>query len=299
MRLKNHLIATLPDFERHFSFPEFWQNRRQFIRDMNPDKIYYWNDELKSAFHSVKEWIEHQETCGGDQALQQEKGLTALNTLLNGHLDMDSVNIMDGRCVNVAQQIIPVQAGQAIDLPAYTGGARGIMKLRLHKLEIHGSDLQPAKISIGGKPCGELHEGEVAYVTELDGGCIELLPNHLRNNVMELSLLGQQGEFRSTLVVQDLLSDSKLMFDGVTSFALLNEGYIYIDAHQKPVYMMTHVPKFMLKHEAAAISVKAKEDTVVVLYEDGVMKSTASMSPIPNVFHPKFDSKGNVITNHL
>ena len=49
MKLRNTLIVTLPDFAKHFNFPEFWENRKQFVRDMHPDKVYYWNEALKNA----------------------------------------------------------------------------------------------------------------------------------------------------------------------------------------------------------------------------------------------------------
>lgn len=45
MKLNNTLIVTLPDFARHFNFAEFWEKRIQFVRDMHPQKVYYWNEE--------------------------------------------------------------------------------------------------------------------------------------------------------------------------------------------------------------------------------------------------------------
>lgn len=295
MKLNNHLIVTLPDLARHFDFAQFWLNRRQFVRDMEPGKVYYWNDELVEAYHIVKTWIEN--NLSNDKA-QREKGLDALNLLLGGSLDRSAVTLMEGCQMDMKQNIWVVQAGQTVDLPPYTGKTEGTIHLRLHKIEVSGPASESTTICIGGKLCATLKGEEVAYITELDGGCLEILPNHQRNNQTDLSLLSQPGEFYSTLVVQDLFSGNKLMFDGVVSFALLDDGYIYIDRHQKPVYMMTHVPKFMLKHDGNALYVKAKGDTVVVLYEDGTLKSTTSMEAMTNVIFPKISSTGNIITNH-
>lgn len=61
MKLNNHLIVTIPDFIRNFSFNEFWVNRRQFIRDMQPDKVYYWNKSLEDAYYNIKKWIENED----------------------------------------------------------------------------------------------------------------------------------------------------------------------------------------------------------------------------------------------
>ena len=63
MKLKNNLIVTLPDFAKHFDYNEFWENRRQFIRDMHPSKVYYWNNELINAYDNIVLWIN-----GGERA---------------------------------------------------------------------------------------------------------------------------------------------------------------------------------------------------------------------------------------
>ena len=49
MKLNNILIVTLSDFARHFTFPAFWTNRQQFVRDLCPEKVYYLNHEHKLA----------------------------------------------------------------------------------------------------------------------------------------------------------------------------------------------------------------------------------------------------------
>ena len=88
------------------------------------------------------------------------------------------------------------------------------------------------------------------------------------------------------------------MYDGVISFALVDDGYIYIDEGGKPIYMTPQIPKFMLKHEAKAFYVKAHNEGVLVLYSDGVLKTTLDMDSTPNVYYSDFDINGKLIKKH-
>ncbi len=293
MILNNHLIATLPDFVRNFSFNEFWIKRKQFVRDMHPDKVYYWNQSLIDAFYKIKGWIEDEEKSSNSTL--REEGLYALKWILEGKLDLDSISITHGSKVDISSDIIVLEPGQNVDFPVFKGKKAANDHLRLHKLEVHGKSSAPVRICINGQQICKLSLGEVAYITELKGCCLEVLPNVLRNNNYELSLISQDGIFYSTLVVQDLISGSKKMLDGVTSFALLNDGYIYIDKGGRPVYMTSQIPKFMLKHDAKALYVKTMKDSVLVLYQDGILKTTQSMDEISNVCFGEFNSNGKLI----
>lgn len=290
--MNNHLIVTIPDFIRNFSFNEFWINRKQFIRDMHPDKMFYWDDSMKDAFFNIKNWIEHEENL--DSSLR-DCGLSALSILLNGDLDLSKVSITKGNNINVSSDIIILEPGQNIDFPGFKGRKSSNSRLNLRKLEIHGKSSSPAKLSISGSFVRNLSVGEVAYITELDGYCIEILPNYFRNNSFELNLISQDGAYYSTLLVQDLKSGIKKMIDGVVSFALVQSGYIYIDKNFKPIYMASEVPKFMLKHNDEALYVKAKKDAVLILYKDGTLRSTVDISPQSNIIFSDFDSNGKLI----
>lgn len=228
----------------------------------------------------------------------RESGLHALNWLLGGSLDLNSISIDNGNNVNVSSEIIVLETGQNVDFPEFSGKKVTNNKLKLHKLEVHGKSSSPAKISINGNFVRNINVGEVAYITELNGECIEVLPTNLRNNYYELNLLGQDGIFRSTLVVQDLRSGIKKVFDGVISFALVDDGYIYIDEGGKPIYMTHQLPKFMLKHDAKAFYVKAHNEGVLVLYSDGVLKTTLDMDSSQNVYYSDFDLNGNLIKKY-
>jgi hypothetical protein len=61
MKLKDTLIVTLCDFSKLIDFPSFWYKRRQFIRDLNPQRCYYWTDKQKLLFEVIKTWIDIEE----------------------------------------------------------------------------------------------------------------------------------------------------------------------------------------------------------------------------------------------
>lgn len=293
MVLNNHLIATLPDFVRNFRFSEFWIKRKQFVRDMHPDKVYYWNQSLIDAFYKIKEWIEDEEKSSKSNL--RESGLSALKCFLGGNLDLDSISITRGSKVDISSEIIILEPGQIVDFTSFKGEKDAHDHLRLHKLEVHGNSSSPARICIDGQQTCKLCFGEAAYITEVRGCCLEILPNIIRNSNYELSLISKDGNFYSTLVVQDLKSGSKKMLDGVTSFALVNDGYIYIDKGGRPIYMTSQIPKFMLKHDAKALYVKSMNDYVLVLYQDGILKTTQSMDEMSNVYFGGFNKNGSLI----
>lgn len=285
MKLNNHLIVTLPDFVKHFSFTDFWENRFQFVRDMHPDKVYYWDEELKEAYFNVARWINQDKNA--DKTVK-DRGINALEKILEGKLDRDSVCIYDS--VDFTSQIIRVMSGQTLTLPEYTGSiAESYTLLRLHKIEVYGRPAQSSKIKIGNKECLTLQTGDFVYVTEVDNCFIEFLPNHLQNEIYDLSLVSQDGDFFSTLVVHNLFSASRLTFKDVTSFALTNDGYIYVDANKKPIIMSNSVPKFMLKYEGEAFYVKANNNNALVLYNNGILRSTIDMSAITKVISASID----------
>lgn len=285
MKLNNHLIVTLPDFVKYFTFSDFWENRFQFVRDMHPDKAYYWEEELKEAYFNVVQWINQDENA--DKTVK-DRGINALEKILGGKLDRSSVCISDDT-IDFTSQIIRVMSGQTLTLPEYKVNATESFILRLHKIEVYGRPAQFSKIKIGNKECVTLQTGDFVYVTELDNCFIEFLPIHLQNETYDLSLISQDGDFFSTLVVHNLFSDSRLTFKGVTSFALTNDGYIYVDANKKPIIMSNSVPKFMLKYEGEAFYVKANNNNALILYSNGILRSTMDMSTISQVISVSID----------
>ena len=295
MKLNNRLIVTLPDFARYFNFMEFYGKRKQFVRDMNPDKVYYWNKSLKDAYGEIQQWIEGEDNPNG-----RTKGLAALNTLLDGCLDMEeATSILDNGHGSIHSKIINVLAGKDIHFPQYSSEDNGEpIQIELHKLEITGKSSLPVNIYIGDNLCGTLKEGEPAYITEINGKCIELLPNHLCNESWDLKLLNKAGGFFSSLVIRNIETAENEVLDDVTSFAVLSNGYIYIDDRYKPVfYTDKDIPQFMLKQEGRALYAKTINDDALVLYSDGTLRSTKEIQPRLGVRKAHFNPEGYIETN--
>lgn len=287
MKLKNHLIVTLPDFVRYFDFTEFWLNRRQFIRDMNPDKVYYYDEKLVQAFNAVKLWIEQDDDADNEAIIQE--GIAALSLLADQEMDVTDLKKTKGDDVDLSQDVITIQAGQTLSLPKLEDQRQEPINLRLHKIEVQGKSSNPAKILIGGQVVGTLREDEAVYVSEMNGGCIELLPNRLRNETWELSLLNREREFLSSLIVRNLeMGTQYSLIDCVTSFALLEDGFIYVDKNRRPVskskiYKVIK-PKLVLK-DKPVLYVKSDNDyRALMLYADGELRSSVEPVSTSGVF---------------
>ena len=195
MKLKNNLIVTLPDFAKHFDYNEFWENRRQFIRDMHPSKVYYWNNELINAYDNIVLWIN-----GGERAEESiiKNGIHALEILISRPIGKDEIE--DHKSLpDLSSQIIRVQAGTRLDLPSYTNETFDSINLRYHKIEVYGHSNKPAVITIGTKDSITLYAAEFTYVTEAENLFIEFLPTHIQNNIYDLSLVSEEGNFLSSL----------------------------------------------------------------------------------------------------
>ena len=272
MKLKNNLIVTLPDFAKHFDYNEFWENRRQFIRDMHPSKVYYWNSELLNAYDNIVLWIN-----GGESAedLIIKNGIRALEILISRPIGKDEIE--DHKSLpDLSSQIIRVQAGTRLDLPFYTNETFDSINLRYHKIEVYGNSNKPAIITIGSKDSITLYATEFTYVTEVENLFIEFLPTHIQNNIYDLSLVSEEGNFFSSLNVRNLFSVKQISYKDVISFALTDDGYIFIDSQGKSIIMSNSINqlKFMLKYNGNAFNVKANENHTVILYQDGTLKST-------------------------
>ena len=123
---------------------------------------------------------------------------------------------------------------------------------------------------------------------------IEVLPNHINNDRYDASLVSANGEFYSTLVIHDKKNASKFSWDGVISFALVDDGYLFVDKQDSLIVMSESTPRFLLKSEGKVVYVKSFNDKVLALYEDGNLKSTISMQKISNVISANFNSDGSI-----
>lgn len=275
MKLQNSLIVTLPDFARHFEYAEFWENRMQFVRDMHPSKVYYWDDKLKTAYATVVDWIRqsnHEDTSSPVCV----SGIQALELLIGRKIDEKEVIRVVGK-VDLTAPIICVQAGTTLALPGYTKDTVcEEINLCYHKIEVCGHSDKPAVIKIGEVASQELHTGDFVYVTENAGLFIEFLPVYLHNEIYNMNLTVQEGVFAPTLQVRALLSGRQMTYEKVVSFALVEDGYIFIDARNKPVIMSNRIAalRFMLEGDGDAFYVKARGSDVMVLYKDGTLRAT-------------------------
>lgn len=271
MKLKNNLIVTLPDFAKHFDYNEFWENRRQFIRDMHPSKVYYWDNKLRNAYDDIALWIN-----GGESVEESiiESGIRALEVLINRPIRKDEID-NHKNLPDLSSQIIRVQAGTKLDLPSYTNETFDNINLRYHKIEVYGISNKPAVITIGTDSI-TLYATEFAYVTEVENLFIEFLPTRIQNNLYDLSLISEEGNFFSLLNVRNLFSAKQISYKDVISFALTDDGYIFIDSQGKPIIMSNSINelKLMLKYCGNAFYVKANEKYALILYKDGTLKST-------------------------
>ena len=273
MKLKNNLIVTLPDFAKHFDYNEFWENRRQFIRDMHPSKVYYWNNEQRNAYDNIVLWIN-----GGESAEDSiiKNGIRALEILISRPIGKDEIE--DHKSLpDLSNQIIRVQAGTKLDLPSYTNETFDSINLSYHKIEVYGNSNKPAVITIGTKDSITLYATEFTYVTEVENLFIEFLPTHIQNNLYDLNLIPEEGNFFSSLNVKSPFSGRPTSYKDIISFAVTDDGYIFIDSYGKPIIMSKQIMQQKLKfgNNKEAFYVKAKGTEVVILYKDGTIISTS------------------------
>lgn len=291
MKLNNTLIVTLPDFARHFTFTEFWANRRQFVRDMHPSRVYYWSSELADAYAVVATWIDKGEEATDED---REAGCKALETLVGKPINVNDINFSE--TPDLAAPVIRIQAGKTLDLPAYKSGGASVC-LRHHKIEVYGKNGTTAVISIGGRQSTNIASGGFAYVTEAEGcGFIEFLPTHLQNDIYELTAISQEGELGCCLVVRALYNMHQEVISNIVSFALTDDGYIYVNTNGKLVIMSNAVLdiKFTLMHKGNVLYVKSRGNEVLALYSNGILRSTQGIQDNVGVVSAVIDENGKL-----
>lgn len=281
MKYDRYLIVTLPDFRRHFDLKLFYKNKDQFVSDMHPDKVYYWDDnELINSYYTIANWIvEHPNpSCIPTEvalALQRLSGkpISSMMSLPEQFGDMD-----------LSRSIIALSSGQDVNLPPYTvDNANTDFNIRLHKFFISDNGDIPCSISIGDNT-HEIEYGDVLYATEINGKFIDFTPNRIENELFSAQLIDSPDAFASILVITDKVNGTKQSIDGVVSFILVGYGYIYINENGKLISIGNETPMLLLrKKELKAIQIKAKQDTIDVLYSNGVSKTTNSMAAIHGV----------------
>lgn len=226
MKLNNTIILTLQDFRRQFDFSQFWARRKQFVRDMHPDKVFYGIDSDIELYDAVCKWI-YLEDCNGVTESQRNNGIAALRCL-SCH-EITDLDLRAGfNSLDYTSDIIYVTSGtDKITLPtsAELSNTKRKSEERLHKIEITGRHEGETAVFIGCDIVAKLKAGDCIYVTEINNMFIRALPNKGSKGCCHLSLENIPGHFTSNLhaIISGFGTESELI-ENVTQFRFFN-GY--------------------------------------------------------------------------
>lgn len=235
MKLNNIIILTIYDFRRHFNFPAFWNSRLSFVRDMEPDQMYYFEEEDKKNYEKIVLWIKAERDGVSNSAIRQS-GLTALSLFAKCNVTEKDWRKAIGM-LDFSADIIVVEGGGMLKLPGQNMTAEEATEYskkygsreRLHKVEVEGDINRTATVFIGGTEVAHLKSQECLYVTEIDGCFLRALPNRLRFGPYVLSLENIPGKFESTLLEEYYaMGCTEIRHEGVTQFSY--------DKNKKPIF---------------------------------------------------------------
>jgi hypothetical protein len=301
MKFGKYLIATLPDFRRHFDLNQFLKNRYQFVLDMHPDKVYYWDNSLLKCYEVICKWINDSESH--PMADIPENVKVCLEELTGNADVLKSISERGESQMSFLDDIIYLEPDQDISLPAFSfdDDDRNI-DIRLHKIVASEDSRSHSTVRIANRKM-DLAPGEVLYATECGGNFIEILPNKRSNNFFRAELIDHPGKFSSILVVEDLKSGDIIKRTQTLCFALTSNGCISVDSYFELDYgnMQSIIPTAMLEDENLTIHpviVKSESDKIVgVLYNDGTLRTTNSFDSINGVFSFDLDNNKMIINN--
>lgn len=286
MKLNGHIIITLPDFARHFSLNEFWENRFAFVRDLHPDKVYYWNERLVDAYERICDWIVAEAENRATEHVR-ECAISGLQMLTGAELDPSDLCLCNNKQdVEELSDIMTTNAPGSLALPGYdVSSDDGSASVRLYKIEVCGPVGQKSDVFIGNNHGGTYESGEVVYVTARNGRFIEVLPNYASNEFYDAGLIDNGGKYRSILTVKDKRTGESVKIRDVIAFALVGEGYVYIDFRDTVVYNNVNVPfAFVDNVECKAVALSYRNGVLKVLYEDGTVSSSDSFKLEDSVY---------------
>lgn len=225
MKLNNVIILTISDFRRHFNFLAFWNSRLSFVRDMDPDQVFYFDEDDKKNYERIAQWIKAEQDGSSTPSIRQT-GLTALSRFAKCNVTEKDWKKAVGM-LDFSADIIVVEGGGMLKLPGHNMteeeasefAKNAGCKERLHKIEVDGDKSTAASIFIGGKEMLQLKGGECVYATEIGNGFLRILPNHLSKGPYTLRLENISGSFESFLIEEYyLLGRNETRHKGVTQF---------------------------------------------------------------------------------
>ena len=277
MKLNDHIIITLSDFSRYFDPDAFWANRYAFIRDMKPEKVYYYQDKDQiNAYEKVCKWIEAEKNRTSNNEIRKD-ALSGLQMLTDNKINSLDFSYCDKTHKIEMSDIIKVNAPTPIYLEKYENPLNGELKpINLHKIVINGVDGQKSKIYIGKSCVGTFNKGEIVYVTESNGKFIEVLPNRLSNKFFDAELFGKPDNFRSILKIKEVKSGEVRFEKDVVSFALVEDGYIYVDNRGMIVgYNVPDEQLYRIKDDKEkVVALNYNNGVCKALYENGILMSS-------------------------
>ena len=226
MILNNTIILTIEDFRRQFDFSQFWTQKKHFIRDMNPNNMYYYSDSDVKCYNDICTWLNTEESSEISE-IQREVGISALSNFSGKQITENDLRV-GLNSLDYTNEIIYVTSGSdKINLPAFKNiiGVGPSSKERLHKIEVTGIREGETSVLIGGNVIAKLKAGDCIYVTEIDNGFIRALPNKGSKGCCHLSLENVPGQIESNLhaIVTGFGTEVENI-KGVTQFRFIN-GY--------------------------------------------------------------------------
>ncbi len=227
MKLNGIIITSLVELRREFQFGAFWQARMQFIRDMHPDKVYYWKDKDRENYKKVCNWIlEENENIDDNKRVE---GLKALSDLI-GHGDIPKSEYINILGISDFSQDIIVVKNDTLKLPGKIMTQEVAIQYckennkheRLHKIELGKEMDMPATIHINGIEVYTLPVDECVYVTEIDGQFTRILPSKIELGDRFFFLVNKANQFMSDLSINYYLAKTyRETVENITYFEII------------------------------------------------------------------------------
>lgn len=305
MKLNNIIVSSIVDLGYIFKlYPlditllDFWKNRLQFIRDCSPQNMTYWNSTVESWYFDLKEWITYDLTKGNSSNEIIDKGIQALMSIANIEKSHESVvrKILLNK-TNLNNQIITVFAGEDITLVSEPNNKGNFMPhICLKKIEVIGDYDQYSNVIINNeKVCLEdqtvkIYGGECRYVVFCEGVWIDILPNKLSYDNIELKLINNPLQYGSTLhICRTGNHNSTQDINGVVAMAFYDKtNYIYLDTNNniKGINVPPSLRTFVFKPVLIKGNIDASR--AFAISENGTLKSSNSINEINEVVYAEF-----------
>lgn len=295
MKYGKYLIVTLHDFRRHFDFKQFYKNRTQFIADMHPDKVFYWDKKHVAAYHVISDWIDSV-GCTCDVLPNIVKN--ALSDML-GYKFESPCGVRDFN-----EPIIILLPDEDLRLPIYSHSESEKIDLKVHKIIASEESTKVSVVFIGDSKKVELQPGEVVYAVENQSNFITFLQNRAENEFFKAHLIDSNDGLGSILVIENKTTHEKTKINNVISFILTDESYMCITAnHVINIGLHPDVYREWLTQkdtDAKPIFLKQKDNKMIgVLYSDGTLMSSTHSQIFENVIEFELEDNNIIKINRI